>query len=322
MRTLKDYLMKEEVSILIVVVEGIDRVGKTTLVNKLLKAGFIGLKDEFIVDKQFIETFKDYSLGKCDSFVAVVKKLNDEGKNVVIDRLHLTEIVYGLHKRDESNTKGLFALDMELANLGAYLCLVEPADISISNKLAGEDQTEMNELFKHYYTLSSMRKISCNYNTLEFAAGYFLGEAFEYDFYFASPFFNAEQVEREERMKDHLRKLGFTVFSPKESCHLDAKASQQSREDVFKSNCKAIESSRAVFAVTDGKDMGTIWEAGYAYGINKPVVYFAETLGNNQFNLMLAQSGRDVFTSQEEVTSNALLDVLTGRTRRFRGDIE
>ena len=68
--------------------------------------------------------------------------------------------------------------------------------------------------------------------------------------------------------------------------------------------------------------MGTIWEAGFAYGINKPVIYFAETLGDNQFNLMLAQSGRDVFTSQDEVTKGALADVFSGKIRKFRGDIE
>ena len=68
--------------------------------------------------------------------------------------------------------------------------------------------------------------------------------------------------------------------------------------------------------------MGTIWEAGYAYGINKPVIYFAETLGDNKFNLMLAQSGRDVFMSQDEVTYGALIDSLNGASRSYRGDIE
>ena len=128
--------------------------------------------------------------------------------------------------------------------------------------------------------------------------------------------------EREERMIEHLRGLGLRVFSPKENCHLNAKASQDSREQVFKENCEAIKSSRCVFAVTDGKDMGTIWEAGYAYGIGKPVVYFAETVGDNQFNLMLAQSGCDVFTSQNEVTHFSISSALSGNGRKFRGDIE
>lgn len=307
---------------MIVVIEGIDRVGKTTLARKLVKAGFVYLKDEFVLQSKFFENFDDYSLGKCDSFVAVAKRLHEEGKNIVIDRLHITELVYGKTKRGKTNQAGCFAIDMELASLGAILCLVEPADIARSNELAGEDQTEMNELFKSYSKISSMSVLTCNYDTIDETADCIINYSCKYDFYFASPFFNPEQVEREERMINHLRALGFTVFSPKESCHLDAKSSTQSREEVFASNCNAIKSARAVFAVTDGKDMGTIWEAGYAYGINKPIIYFAETLGNNQFNLMLAQSGRDVFTSQKEVTKGALVDVLNGWARSYRGDIE
>lgn len=312
---------------MIVVIEGIDRVGKTTLANILVDNGFIYLKDEFIIKREALSkgspfSFSDYSVGKCDSFVAILKKFQQEGKNVVVDRLHLTELVYGRHIRNEVNVAGCLALDMELANMGAKLCLVRPLDISLSNQLAGEDQTERAELFEFYAKLSSMSTFYCDYASVENMAQFILKETFKYDFYFASPFFNPEQVEREERMIAHLRGLGFEVFSPKESCHLDAKASQQSREEVFASNCKAIDEARAVFAVTDGKDMGTIWEAGYAYGTNKPVIYFAETLGNNQFNLMLAQSGRDVFTSQQEVTVYSLVNALSGQKRQFRGDIE
>ena len=307
---------------MIVVVEGIDRVGKTTLVKKLVQAGFIEMKDEFVLKHQCFKNFSDYSLGKCDSFVAIAKKLNDEGKNVVIDRLHITEMVYGSSLRKETRLEGCLALDMELANIGAILCYIRPANLRLSNELAGVDQTERNDLFEHYVKMSSMRKIIGDFDSLNALAKHIVLQSFKYDFYFASPFFNPEQVEREERMIAHLRSLRFKVFSPKESCHLDAKASQQSREDVFNSNCHAIDTSRAVFAVTDGKDMGTIWEAGYAYGTGKPVIYFAETLGDNQFNLMLAQSGRDVFTSQDEVTVNALSDALEGKGRKFRGDIE
>ena len=307
---------------MIVVVEGVDRVGKTTLVNKLVKAGFVDLKDEFVVDKSFISNFADYSLGKCDSFVAIAKKLQEEGKNVVIDRLHMTELVYGGSIRHDTNTEGCLALDMMLANLGAILCYIRPSNLKLSNELAGEDQSERAELFEIFTNMSLMRVVRGDYDSINELSDYLIRQSCEYDFYFASPFFNDEQVEREERMIAHLRGLGFKVFSPKEACHLDAKASQESREDVFSNNCKAIQKSRAVFAVTDGKDMGTIWEAGYAYGINKPIIYFAETLGNNQFNLMLAQSGRGVFTSQEEVGKGALIDLLNGCKIKFRGDIE
>ena len=308
---------------MIVVLEGIDRVGKTTLANKLKENGFVYLKDEFVLPKAFVQDFKEYSVGKCDSFVALIRELNAKGKNVVVDRLHLTEMVYGQVKRSgQVNEQACLALDMELAKMGAYLCYVKPSDIELSNKLAGCNQEKLNDMFEFYFKLSSMKKVVCDYENIDNAVSYILGQTCVYDFYFASPFFNPEQVEREERMIAHLRSLGFIVFSPKESCFLDSKAEQQSREDVFKSNCDAINNSKAVFAVTDGKDMGTIWEAGYAYGINKPVIYYAETLGSNKFNLMLAQSGKDVYTNQSEVTYNSLVDAMTGVKRNYRGDIE
>lgn len=307
---------------MIVVVEGIDRVGKTTLVEMLVKAGFKTLKDEFLIN-DFIDKFEDYSIGKCESFIKVAKQLNDSGHNIVIDRLHLTEYVYGNTERNGFvNEKAVWAVDMLLANMNALLCYVKPADILISNELAGVDQTKKSELFDFAVNMSSMTRIECNWNNLNEAFESIMYLTFPYDFYFASPFFRPDQVEREERMIAHLRGLGFKIFSPKESCHLDAKASQSSREEVFTSNCNAIRDSRAVFAVTDGKDMGTIWEAGFAYGIGKPIIYFAETLGDNQFNLMLAQSGVDVFTSQEEVTVDAVKGALKGNVRKFRGDIE
>lgn len=307
---------------MIVVVEGIDRVGKTTLVNKLVKAGFINLKDDFVIDN-FIDDFKDYSIGKCESFVKVAEDLNSKGYNVVIDRLHLTEYVYGITKRNANiNEQGVWAVDMLLSGLRAILCYVKPSDITHSNFLAGCDQTKQNYLFDFAFKMSSMDKISTNFNELDKAFSLIMNCSTKYDFYFASPFFNPEQVEREERMIKHLRGLGYKVFSPKESCHLDSKSTQLSRSVVFNSNCEAIRGAKAVFAVTDGKDIGTIWEAGYAFGRGIPVVYFAETLGENKFNLMLAQSGVDVFTNQEEVTRGALDDALNGCTRQFRGDIE
>ena len=51
--------------------------------------------------------------------------------------------------------------------------------------------------------------------------------------------------------------------------------------------------------------MGTIWEAGYAYGIGKPVIYFAETLGDNPFNSMLSESGKGIFTKRIDVMDAA-----------------
>lgn len=129
--------------------------------------------------------------------------------------------------------------------------------------------------------------------------------------YFASPWFTPEQEEREERLKAKLRSLGFNVWSPKDEAVVCAISSQETRQKIFDGNCEAIEGANIVFAVTDGKDMGTIWEAGYAYGYNKLnefvssskiiIVYYCETLGNGKFNLMLAQSGDIIITKFDDL---------------------
>ena len=128
--------------------------------------------------------------------------------------------------------------------------------------------------------------------------------------YFASPWFNPDQAEREERVKGRLRELGFNVWSPKDNCVCSPIADEAMRNKVFSDNVKNIKSCNIIFAITDGKDMGTIWEAGFANGYNehlkrfgyKPIiiVYYCETLGpNGQFNLMLAQSGDITITKFE-----------------------
>ncbi len=141
--------------------------------------------------------------------------------------------------------------------------------------------------------------------------------------YFASPFFNAEQVEREEYLKAKLRYLDYDVWSPKEECHLDPNADIKLRKKVFYKNLDAILSCSAVFAVTDGKDMGTIWECGFAYANSVPIIYYAETLGDNPFNLMLAESGICVLTSRKELKVGVIEEALENyKDYTFKGVIE
>ena len=87
--------------------------------------------------------------------------------------------------------------------------------------------------------------------------------------YLASPFFNDEQLEREERIKNKLRELGFDVFAPYERGKLNPDASNDERDRIFYENIVAIENCDIIFAITDGKDIGTIWEAGFACGLNR-----------------------------------------------------
>lgn len=149
--------------------------------------------------------------------------------------------------------------------------------------------------------------------------------------YFASPWFNPDQAEREERVKNKLRSMGFNVWSPKDNCVCSPIADEEMRQKVFGDNVYNIETCDILFAITDGKDMGTIWEAGFANGINYMlkstdrriiIVYYCETLGyNGQFNLMLAQSGDIVITKFEDL--NKLTDLIReGEGLAYAGIVE
>lgn len=128
---------------------------------------------------------------------------------------------------------------------------------------------------------------------------------YEYDFYLASPFFKDSQIQREEAVKNALRNEEYTVYSPRENGVLTPDATDEVRTKIFKENCEAIQKSHRILAITDEKDIGTIWEAGYAYGIGKEVVYYAETLGNNPFNVMLGKSGIGIFTKYNDLVDAA-----------------
>lgn len=133
--------------------------------------------------------------------------------------------------------------------------------------------------------------------------------------YFASPWFNATQAEREDRVKNKLRELGFDVWSPKDNNSLSPITDSAIREKIFAANIKGMEDCEMIFAITDEKDMGTIWECGFIYGMRNEqrkiqsdnckkgptIVYYCETLGSGMFNLMLAQSGDIVITKFEDL---------------------
>lgn len=150
--------------------------------------------------------------------------------------------------------------------------------------------------------------------------------------YFASPWFNLEQAEREDRVKAKLRELGFNVWSPKDNCVCSPIADETVRMRVFNDNVRNIKTCDIIFAITDGKDMGTIWEAGFANGYNEhlkragynpiTIVYYCETLGpNGQFNLMLAQSGDIVVTKFEDLDKLPAL-IESGKGMAYVGIVE
>lgn len=125
--------------------------------------------------------------------------------------------------------------------------------------------------------------------------------------YFASPFFNEEQIERERRLVNALRQMHFDVYAPSEHGILKPNAIEADRINTFDENIYQLDNADICFCVTDGKDIGSIWEAGYFYcqtiDTHKKLIYYCETLGDNPFNVMLALSASYVITSMDELAN-------------------
>lgn len=108
--------------------------------------------------------------------------------------------------------------------------------------------------------------------------------------YIASPFFNPYEVSIIEQIKDVCAKNALTFFSPKDDMLYNPDTMKPA--DVLQVNIDALYSTDLTVCVTDGKDPGTLFEAGWCYAQGIPIIYIWLTGKKDQkFNLVLAASG-------------------------------
>jgi len=151
--------------------------------------------------------------------------------------------------------------------------------------------------------------------------------------YIASPFFNEEQLERVKTIEKLLTSHDVEYFSPRRDTCVKPDSSDKERKLAFSDNLEAIRSSHFIIAVTDGKDVGTMFEAGYAFAEHVPILYFAETLGDRPFNLMLAMSGYFRICKSREQLDKSIFNISNAasfdeyamqaeKEKSFEGEIE
>ena len=287
---------------MIVILEGLERTGKSAVAEILENNfGFIRFKDHNHLRFMDLKSIAN----RLDSTLSMLVSLDKAGNNIVLDRFHISELIYGTNDRGypDYDFDHIYYIDEVLSHLNTKLYLLER---NVNNEYVEAFPRKVNESglleyqkkFRYAFDKSYIEN-KCIYNTSEMSfydvAKDIANFSKKYDFYLASPFFNDEQIKREESIKKTLRGYGYRVYAPREHGIVGSLASQEAVTSTFNSNVEAINNSRMVLAITDGKDMGTIWEAGYAYGNNIPIVYYAETLGNNPFNIMLSESGVGIF---------------------------
>jgi nucleoside 2-deoxyribosyltransferase len=132
--------------------------------------------------------------------------------------------------------------------------------------------------------------------------------------YIAAGWFTPEQEKARQDVLNVLSKYVIRehIFSPKEDSVLG------DWDEVFQENLRQISRATFVVASTVGKDMGTLFECGYAHNEGIPIVYYAPGL-EGDFNLMLAKSAQRVCTSKEDLM-NAMMDDF--RYKEYVGEIE
>lgn len=143
--------------------------------------------------------------------------------------------------------------------------------------------------------------------------------------YIASGWFSPEWLQEVEDIKKVLEGLDLAYFSPKDYAIAEADASTDTQKAIFDGNVKHLELCDWMICNTRNKDMGSIWEAGYFYKLNKPIVYFCAGLPPGaKFNLMLAASGVTVCTSLDDLRDYLSHCKKEGRlvTRNYGGLIE
>lgn len=165
---------------MIFIIEGIDRVGKTTLVNKLAENCNI---------KPFVDSYEkfsyfDYELnaliefnGNRKNIVANTEKMNslvnffeqfeNEIGNIMLDRFHLSEFVYGFVDRKYYSLEAFYSLDERLAKLGAIIIYVEPKNVEWSSRQHGSDLKNHLKMFENALGQTSCGVIRCNFDTLD-----------------------------------------------------------------------------------------------------------------------------------------------------------
>ena len=121
--------------------------------------------------------------------------------------------------------------------------------------------------------------------------------------YLASGWFSPEASQELDSLEEYFGNLELVdMAAPRQIFVCPPNAPKEVQDQTFEGNLHHIETADFVFVNTRDKDIGTIWEAGYAYAHNKPIIYFCAGLPSNaKFNLMLARSGIKVCTSMEQL---------------------
>ena len=157
----------------IIVVDGIDRVGKTTIANKIQAESEFDRIMKFQTykhDESFVSYDKMDTDNEADKMAQLLTMADMFNCNVLFDRFHLSDFVYGIVGRGYKFSdayNNMRAIDMMLADMNSVLVYVKPVDLKRSSEEHGSDLTMHDRLMDAAFNDSLMNKIEVNYDVVE-----------------------------------------------------------------------------------------------------------------------------------------------------------
>lgn len=127
---------------MVIILEGPNRCGKTTLAKMLQNAGFKYFKSDIVLSPVC-------SLIRMNSMLDMLKQLDHQRVNCVVDRFHITERVYGkLSRRQEVDIE---EIDQKCADAGFILYYMTDCINGMKRRGASkETDSELSYLLMEY----------------------------------------------------------------------------------------------------------------------------------------------------------------------------
>ena len=152
------------------IIEGIDRVGKTTLANMLSKEFNIPVfkKDRICGNEAKDEEATAFNYGNAAGIVDIWN-WKDFKQDMIVDRFHWTESVYGQVERGSNESRYYMGLIEErmLLRKNKYLMIyMRPTSIERSSEEHGKDLSEHLKRFDELATNTQLNLIVGDYNQI------------------------------------------------------------------------------------------------------------------------------------------------------------
>ena len=155
-----------------IIIEGIDRVGKSTLCAKIKEELGIPIFRGNYIELSNMKN-KVINDEKINTLVQMAEQIPQQ--EFVCDRLHWSEFVYGIVNRGYTNNY-MLEIEKRLAKMNTKIILVNPTDIMRSSLEHGSELKEHQQIFKDLYSVTLLDKFSGEYESLNKAIEWLKGD--------------------------------------------------------------------------------------------------------------------------------------------------